>query len=79
MRQTNTLDPNHKYWDCRKPTGGGETCNTSNEVHLKECRLCDYKIDGSIRVMAVNENRQIIGELHSYDAQSGEMVWEYED
>ncbi|RYC84946.1 hypothetical protein BFJ63_vAg12198 [Fusarium oxysporum f. sp. narcissi] len=79
MRLTTTLDPNHKYWDCRKPIGGGENCNTANDVNEKKCRLCGYKIDGTMRIMAVDENKKIIGELHSVDSQTGEMTWEYGD
>lgn len=79
MRLTTTIDPNHKYWDCQKPIGGGENCNTANDVNEKECRLCGYKIDGTMRIMAVDENKKIIGELHSFDSQTGEMTWEYGD
>ncbi|KAF4949185.1 hypothetical protein FGADI_9102 [Fusarium gaditjirri] len=79
MRLTTIVDPEHKYWDCQKDIGGGERCNTANDVNEKECRMCGYKLDGTERIMAVNDNKEIIGELHSVDPETGVVTWEYGD
>ncbi len=39
--------------------------------------MCGYKINGVVKVRAMDENQQHIGQLYSHDSLYGVTIWEY--